>query len=75
VNPHSPKGPFTKAPKDETLDKIQSIANSLPLAYHLPAEVCDYLAIIEALTRHSHNPSVVDTKEAQLRAKANPQMR
>ena len=61
--------------KDEALDKIQSIANLLPLAYDLPAEVCDYLDIIEALTRHSHNPSVVDTKEAQLRTKANRQMR
>lgn len=64
-----------KDPRDEALDKIQSIANLLPLAYDLPVEVCDYLDIIEALVRHSDNPSCVDTKENQLRTKADRRMR
>ncbi len=58
-------------PRNEALDKIQDIANLLPVAYDLPDEVCSYLDIIEALTRHRENPSVVDTKDTQLRAKAN----
>jgi hypothetical protein len=62
---------MTKDQRDVALDKIQDIANSLPVAYDLPDEVCGYLDIIEALTRHRQNPSIVDTKDAQLEAKAN----
>ncbi len=62
---------MAKDPRDEALDKIQDIANSLPVAYDLPDEVCNYLDIIEALARHRNNPSCVDTKDTQLRAKAN----
>nr|AUN36059.1 hypothetical protein [uncultured bacterium] len=61
-------------PRDEALDKIQNIVNSLPVAYDLQAEVHNYLDIIEALARHRDNPSCVDTKDAQLRAKANRRM-
>jgi uncharacterized cupin superfamily protein len=57
-------------PKDEALDAIQDIANYLPVAYDLPDDVCNYLDIIEALARNRENPSVVDTKLTQLRAKA-----
>ena len=64
-----------KDPRDEALDKIQDIANSLALAYDLPPEVSDYLHIIEALARHRDNPSCVDTKDTQLRTKANRRMR
>jgi hypothetical protein len=60
-------------PRDEALDKIQDIANSLSVAYDLPAEVCNYLDVIEALARHRDNPSCVDTKVTQLCAKANRQ--
>lgn len=56
--------------KDEALDAIQDIANCLPVAYDLPDDVCTYLDIIEALARNRENPSVVDTKSTQLRAKA-----
>jgi len=58
-------------PKDETLDKIQHIADSLLIAYDLPDEVRNYLEIIEALARHRENPSCVDTKETELLAKIN----
>ena len=64
-----------KDPRDEALDKIQDIANSLPVAYDLQPEVRDYLDIIEVLARHRDNPSCVDTKDTQLRAKANRRMR
>lgn len=58
-------------PRDETLEKIQNIANSLCVAYDMPDDVRKYLEIIEALTRHSDNPSCVDTKETELLAKVN----
>lgn len=64
-----------KDPRDEALDKIQDLANLLPVAYDLTPEVHDYLDIIEALSRHRDNPSCVDTKDTQLRAKANRRMR
>lgn len=63
-----------KDPRDEALDKMQNIANSLPVAYDLPPEVHGYLDIIEALARHRDNPSCVDTKDRQLRDKANRRM-
>lgn len=62
---------MAKDPRDEALDKIQDIANALPIAYDLPNEVCSYLDIIEALARHRDNPSCVDTKGTKLEAKAN----
>ena len=62
---------MAKDPSDEALDEIQNIANSLPVAYHLPDEVRGYLDIIEALARHRHNPSCVETKQRELEAKAN----
>ena len=52
---------MSKDPRDEALDKIQDIANLLPVEYDLPEEVCKYLDMIEALTRHRENPSHVDT--------------
>lgn len=38
--------------QNEALDKIQDIANYLLTRDDLPDEVCKYLEIIEALTRH-----------------------
>lgn len=58
-------------PRDETLEKIQNIANSLCVAYDMSVEVREYLDIIEALTRHSDNPGCVDTKETELLARVN----
>lgn len=60
---------MTKDPRDETLDKIQHIADSLSVAYELPDEVRNYLEIIEALARHRDDPSCVDTKDSELLAK------
>ena len=60
---------MAKDPRDETLDKIQHIADSLSVAYELPDEVRNYLEIIEALARHRDNPSCVDTKDTELLVK------
>jgi len=38
--------------RDEALDIIQDIATFLSAEYKLPAEVHEYLRIIEALARH-----------------------
>jgi hypothetical protein len=62
---------MAKDPRDETLDKIQHIADSLPVAFELPEEVRNYLSIIEALARHRDNPSCVDTKDTELLVKIN----
>ena len=62
---------MTRDPRDETLDTIQEIADLLAVAYQIPEDARNYLGIIEALARHRSNPSVVDTKLTQLRAKTN----
>ena len=51
---------MTKDPRNEALDKIQDIADRLPVRYQLPPAVREALRIIEALARHRDNPSCVD---------------
>jgi len=47
------KGDFmSRDTRGEALDTIQDIVNFLSAEYELPAEVREYLRIIEALARH-----------------------
>jgi hypothetical protein len=50
---------MTRDKRSETLEKIQDIANFLPVEYDLPDEACEYLRIIEALCCHADNPDVL----------------
>jgi hypothetical protein len=43
---------MVKDTRDAALDTIQDIADRLATYYDLPADVCEYLRIIEALARH-----------------------
>lgn len=51
--------------RDEALDKIQDIADFLATRYELPAEVGEYLRIVEALARHRDNPNCLAPKDTE----------
>jgi hypothetical protein len=52
---------MSRTPENEALEKIQEIADLLPVEYDLPEEVRECLRIIADLARHHDNPSCVDT--------------
>ncbi len=54
---------MTRDTRDEALDKIQDIADFLPIQYELPDEVPEYLCIIKALARHRDVHNCLDTKD------------
>lgn len=57
---------MSRDPRNETLDRIQQIANNLLAEGGLPPRARLGLERIEALTRHRHNPSVVETFEGEV---------
>jgi hypothetical protein len=55
--------------RDEALDTIQDIVDFLSVEYELPAEVREYLRIIEALARHRDLSDFLNSADIERLAK------
>jgi hypothetical protein len=63
---------MSKDSRDEALDKIQDVANFLLTRNDLPGDTCEYLRIIEALSRHRDLSHFLNPEDDKRLAKMYP---